>query len=508
MFSKKYIDPFSDTVKKMSQQFDNATINRDTKQLYDLIYEATELVNNEDTASQSQLYYSIATVYGDINNINGTSDGELIKKQLYYFRKSIELIKAEELTDSRYLPYVNALKLNLYTNYGNTLDHCGRKIAAIEQYRKALSIRDTFGMALGNLGIAYRHYGMLVYDPAHRDYFHHFAYNLLNRAMKIEDPNTHNDAKMIFKRNIDGYDTEYIKHVLSVPLDIPQYSYCKQDELEYRRWALENSLFLNPLNDLPVYEFCFAADVLHLPSIITKIDYKPVFHGMFNQFKQEYIFARYQYYRSLQEHEVVHFADKDTYLLNFPDYPQYSIRIEMLKSAFKTLYSLLDKVAYFMNSYFKLGIKERDVSFHSIWNCEKRGKNGYKYENILNPNENFSLASIYWISKDFYEKFIDSPNPQAQRIRNIRNALEHKYVKVIWGLSPDRTTGDIDDLAFYVPEVELSTETFRLLKLIREIIICLSLAVGIEEENRKHKLDPSKVVMPITLMDYDDEWKR
>ncbi len=32
---------------------------------------------------------------------------------------------------------------------------------------------------------------------------------------------------------------------------------------------------------------------------------------------------------------------------------------------------------------------------------ERAGKNGYKYKNILNPNENFALASIYWISKDF-----------------------------------------------------------------------------------------------------------
>lgn len=508
MFLKKYIDPFSDKAKRLSQQFDDATINKDIEQLYSLIDQAKELVQYEDTASQAQLYYSIGTVYGDIAIINPVPNDELVKKQLYYFRKSITLIQFKELADPKYSPYVDALKLNLYTNYGNILDHCGRKIAAIEQYRKALSIRDTFGMALGNLGMAYRHYGMLVSDTAHRDYFHHFAYHLLSQAIKSDDPNTHKQAKKYFNRTIDGYDTEYIKHVLSVPLDIPQYNYCNQDELHYRQWALENSLFLNPLNDLSVSEFCFAADVLQLPDMLAKIDDKPIFHGMFNQFKQEYIFARYQYYSSQQEPVGVHFADKDTYLLNFADYPQYSIRIEMLKSAFKTLYSLLDKVAYFMNFYFKLGIKERDVSFHSIWNSEKRGKSGYKYQDILNPNGNFSLASIYWISKDFYEEFLDSPNPQAQRIRDIRNALEHKYVKVNWDLSTNRTTGDIDDLAFYVPEVELSTETFKLLKLIREVIIYLSLAVGIEEENRKHELDPQKVVIQMPLMDYEDEWKR
>ncbi len=162
--------------------------------------------------------------------------------------------------------------------------------------------------------------------------------------------------------------------MLRSPLNIPQYTYNNQDEYQYRKWALDNALFLNPLNDLPVSEFCFAADVIQLPNIIAKVGEKPIFHGMFNQFKQEYVFARYQYYYSQQITDEVHFADKDTCLINFADYPQYSIRIEMIKSTFKILYSMLDKIAFFINSYFKLGIRERDVSFHSIWKKRKGRK--------------------------------------------------------------------------------------------------------------------------------------
>ena len=75
---------------------------------------------------------------------------------------------------------------------------------------------------------------------------------------------------------------------------------------------------------------------------------------------------------------------KDTYLLQFADYPQYSIRIEQLKCSFKTLYSLLDKVAFFIN--------------------------------VLAPNSNIAISSLYWISKDFYKPSNVSPNPLAQRI--------------------------------------------------------------------------------------------
>lgn len=500
-----YTNPFSEMSLNASKQFDDATLDNDIFELQRLIEEIEPMIPNEDIASQAQLYYSIGTVYGDIARINSDSDEKLIKKQLYYFRKSIALIEHEELANPKYTPYVNALKMILYTNYGNTLDHCGRKIAAIEQYKKALLLRDDFGMALGNLGMAYRHYGMLVSDSIHRDYLHHFAYNLLDQAIKSNDPNTHPEAKKYFNRAIDDYDCEYVQKVLRVSLEIPQYSYSDQEELCYREWALKNNLFLNPLNDLPADEFCFAADVIQLPKMLANLDDKPIFHGMFNQFKQEFVFARYQYYCSQQVIGEVHFADKDTYLLNFADYPQYSVRIEMLKSAFKTLYSLLDKISFFLNFYFKLGIQERDINFHSIWYSEKKGK--YKYQNVLDHKTNFALASIYWIGKDFYERFCNSPNPQAKRVRDIRNALEHKYVKVYWDLWEDRANGAIDDLAFYMSEAELISETFNLLKLIREVIICLALSVGIEEEYRREKLDPEKLILPMSLMDYDDEWK-
>ena len=160
-----------------------------------------------------------------------------------------------------------------------------------------------------------------------------------------------------------------------------------------------------------------------------------------------------------------HYADKDTFLIDSMDYSQYSIRLEMLKSAFKTLYSLLDKIAYFINHYFELGIRDYDVSFFNIWKCEKKGKNGYKYQSSLNPDENFSLSSLYWISKDFYERFLDSPNPQAERIKDIRNALEHRFVKItLYDHSSNFFVEDINDTAFVLLEDELSSETLKLLK--------------------------------------------
>ena len=48
--------------------------------------------------------------------------------------------------------------------------------------------------------------------------------------------------------------------------------------------------------------------------------------------------------------------------------------------------------------------------------------------------------------------------------------------------------------------------TFMLLKILREAIINLSLCVNIAEEP-KREASKDKVIMPISLMDYEDDWK-
>lgn len=185
----------------------------------------------------------------------------------------------------------------------------------------------------------------------------------------------------------------------------------------------------------------------------------------------------------------------------------YGLGYNLLKSAFKTLYGLFDKIAYFLNSYFELGIHERDVSFNHIWLTGfGAGKNHYEYKNVLNHKENFALASLYWISRDFYDKFEDSPNPRLKRISDVRNALEHKYVKVTNGWFPARVNGEIDDLALYVTEDELSALTLELMHIVREAIICVSLCVHVEEQKNRDQLQ-NKLIMPMPLMEYDDEWK-
>lgn len=61
-----------------------------------------------------------------------------------------------------YKLYVTGLKLPLYTNYANVLSNCGRKIYAIQYYRKVLEIKPDFHMARGNIGVALLYYSTLA----------------------------------------------------------------------------------------------------------------------------------------------------------------------------------------------------------------------------------------------------------------------------------------------------------------------------------------------------------
>ena len=305
----QYTDPFSEQVKELSAKFDFAIINKDAEELKELLEEAENVLEEENSASQAMLYYSLGTAYDDYVNLTGNRNEESLQKILYYFRKSIKLIESEEY-DEKYIPYVLDLKETLYTNYANSLDHCGRKIAAIEQYKKVLSIHKDFGMALGNLGRVYQHYGTLEYDDNHRDLFHYFAYHYLNKAIQSKDPNTHDTAKNCFEKLLNMYAPEYIEKALIPELSFKQYAYDNSEELTYRKWCLHNNLFLNTLNDLPIAELSFAADVIQLPDMIIGKEDKPIFHGMFSQLKQEYIYARYIYYSTLNSDHEPHFADK------------------------------------------------------------------------------------------------------------------------------------------------------------------------------------------------------
>jgi hypothetical protein len=126
------------------------------------------------------------------------------------------------------------------------------------------------------------------------------------------------------------------------------------------------------------------------------------------------------------------------------------------------------------------------------------------------------LRGSFWLGKDFFEKSLEFSSvlePEAQKLAEIRNHLEHKYLKVDDGFKDmssvyeDVHPGLKDPLAYSISRQEVETKTLKLLKLVRAALTYLSLAIHSEESARAKNRNP-KHVFPMTVSIFEDEWKR
>ena len=433
-------------------------------------------------------------------------DQEEIEKQILFLRRALNNPAHHELSVLR--------QCQILTNLGNLLDTAGRFVEARALWTEALRKLPEFWMARGNRGRGLMGYASALYDGGHNAVFALTAHGELSDAVRDLDRRPElGDAKLrahfqhAADRIADYYKLEAIAEDFRPEED--EFVDAAPSEGQYQRWCLRECLYLNPLND--VFTQAIAAqDVLHLPSFVTSIDEPPTIIGLFNQMKQEYVSARWMFFEGMTS-DSVHYSDRRVLLYNTLDYPAFGLAIEQLKIAFRMSYSLLDKVAYFLNRYLKLDIPEKKISFRTIW----RDKPSAPLRPEFAESENLPFRGLYWLSKDLYEKHFDEvADPDARELAELRNHLEHKYVKVVAMERPPRadTTTFVDpffdDFAHVLTLDDLERRALRLLKLSRAALIYLSLGMHIEEQRRKDDTHFNARTAPMKLDFFDDEWKR
>ena len=130
----------------------------------------------------------------------------------------------------------------------------------------------------------------------------------------------------------------------------------------------------------------------------------------------------------------------------------------------------------------------------------------------IDTSENWSLRGLYWLSKDFFESnFQQVIEPDARALNELRNHLEHKYVKVHGILVTRSGAGDatpdpfFDSFAHSVSREDLERRTLRLLKLVRSALIYLSLGMHHEEKRRRLMADPGAKPVSMRLDPWEDE---
>jgi tetratricopeptide (TPR) repeat protein len=398
----------------------------------------------------------------------------------------------------------------ILTNLANQLNTVGRFVEAIELWDRALALNPNFAMALGNRGAAFLHYARALYDRGHAGLLYVSAHDSLGRAVadtaeyETAEPGEIRASFGARRDNLLKYiKIERVRKSASLDgYDLGETPY----ERDYRTWCLRNRLFLNPLNDLGWHSIA-ARDVLMLPSLRAPISVlPPPYIGFFNQMKQEFVSARFSYYEGITA-QGVHFSDRDVLLYNTLEYPAYCLAVERIRMAYRVAYSLLDKIGFFINSYFNVGYKPNQVYFSKVWRDPPGNKP--KVSERFSKYENWPLRGLYWLSKDIYEEELQEViEPDAQALKEVREHLEHKYLQVHqeWtGQKPSRGT---EAFAIYaLGREELAAKTLRVLKLVRAAMTYLSLAVHREEQERARS-SGSGFIGSSTLDTWNDDWKQ
>ncbi|MCA0174563.1 LA2681 family HEPN domain-containing protein [Bacillus sp. RAR_GA_16] len=395
---------------------------------------------------------------------------------------------------------------SIITNLANELDHVGRFIEAIELWKRAdlLFNEKPFPMASGNMGLGYLCYANLLYEDGHKHILRKAAYHRFSYALDFKQFLHSSEALQIFSDNKNHLENLYHEEFLFDKPDFEKSIYSKEEE-DYRKWCLDHTLFLNPLNDIN-NSWSADRDILGLPSIVVPLeDSYPIYHSYINQIKQEYVSARWFLYEStiLQ----THFSDKQTSLYNTLDYQSYGLSIQTLKVAFRSIYSIFDKIGFFLYKYFEIkDLNEKGVSFKSIWYKNSRAKK-LEIRDQINIENNLPLKGLFWLSKDFFYKgnleYREVMEPDSTDLDELRNHLEHKFISIYDDAFSYSEITSLDE----INRSDLFDKTLRILKLARAAIIYLSLGIH-QNETILSKNRGETLIAKISIDQIDDEWKQ
>ena len=375
----------------------------------------------------------------------------------------------------------------ILNNLGTALNATGRIIDAIEIWDRLLLIDDSFALARLNRALAWIYYGDAVHDESHRLLLRKRAYqNMKQISRPVLTAEQRDDLDRHLKSLEATVGLEWLDEEIN--WDDMRIS-DTAEEKTYREWCLKNRLFLHPLNDAGNILLA-SYDAIATPDMFVEyIADGPYRQGFFNQLVQEFVSARFLIYEGFT-FRPTHFSDRHVTLADTLDGALFSFGQEKIRCAFRVTYSLFDKIAYFLNHYFHLDIPEKQVSFRSLWYEKRNLKTRPVRSEFKTRYSNWPLRALFWLSKDFEEDndgFQNSIEPEAQKLRSIRDHLEHKLLRIHRESVPE-----IIPLGQYsITESDFRSKTIRLARLGRSALMYLALAMRHEERSNRNTAQPT-----------------
>ena len=399
------------------------------------------------------------------------------------------LLLRRALGEPSFIDTHSVLARQIRTNLANRLHAIGRPVAANEERLRVLRHDPLFAKALAGQAHGIAFYATQVYDNGHIPLLLAAARSLFDAALDETAFWESGDRDLAVTRlqeernriandlRRNGYDESY--NLDRWPLGDTE------DERAYRRWCLRERLFINPLNDAYTQSVA-ATDVLHLPNHAYRIDESPRFPAYFNLLKQEYVSARYRLYRAIYG-QTPELAMRDVLLLDSGEGQVLGHYTEDLRASFRSAYAIFDKVGLFLNDYFGLGIDAGKVTFRNVWfDSSKRQKSEIRSK--FKGHQNWPLRGLYFLSKDLFDKdFEEVAEPDAVKLSQLRNRAEHRFLSFQSFVTEQST-----DTHQFISIEEFEGKTLRLLKMVRETLIYLSLAMHREEKLREQAISDKR----------------
>lgn len=367
-------------------------------------------------------------------------------------------------------------RAQVFTNIGNIASTLGRVTEAIYYRDEAIRTVPRFGMALGTRAESLDAYRGILYRSKDKNSLVAGAAAGFEAATApdafFENPE-YGSVKARWAARRDELQAWLCENRVD-PLS--EYAIDPQtEERAYFRWCLVERLMLNPLNELGPIEAA-ASDSLHLPPVAPHDGRAELLFGLLDGMKQEYSSARWSYFET-QDSLVSHFSDAALAPHDTGDEPLYGLAVERMKSSYRTVYSLFDKIALFVNIYFGVGLDAAGVTFSKIWREKKT------LRPIFAASRNWPLRGLYWIARDLYEPgFQDATEPDARAMALMRQYLEHRYLRVVSTGRPPVEV--VSPELFVVDHTDFGRRTLKLLRLGRAALAMLVSAVYVEERQR------------------------
>ncbi|ENU81142.1 hypothetical protein F975_01003 [Acinetobacter sp. ANC 3789] len=354
------------------------------------------------------------------------------------------------------------------TNLGNFLSSQGRCFCAQHYWDDAIKIDENPVAVIAKAtNILFR--TEQLYDDSNNEVYYFFANQLITQAYKKIDflereqkiPLQQGHLLYVFHQwygqNFKENEFNYLK----------EYKQKTSTKTEYRylNWVAKNKLFLNELNDLLNEEMVFQ-DTLEISSMSYKINTslslkeELVFYSNFDELRNEYTYARFLIFQASEiKEDSEHFYNKTYSHIDDTLHAIDNLKTSQMKSAFRILYSIFDKISYFIAKYFGLSITDHEISFKGIFYEGRLDK----IRNRFFESENCFLHALFYIlkeievepkrkSKDSIEnmnKIENLSNLEKHRLAKIRNHLEHRSFRIV------------DDFGYELNTKYNSSEEFR-----------------------------------------------